>query len=109
MTYNSLIRNTIMSKNKLIARAVEYYGSALTSVSKATMQLDHAHKELKRAYDFLEDQEQLMKRFKIDPTDAADMKDSVKTLLKKIEDLTEEIDDCGMGIEIREQEYLDAM
>lgn len=102
-------RNIIMSKNKLIARAIEYYGNALTEVTKASNQLDKVHLSLKRAYEFLDDQEQLMKRFKIDPTDAKDMKDEVNRLLAEVETLTEHVDDTGVGIEMRQQEYQDAM
>ena len=102
-------RNTTMSKNKLIARAVEYYGNALTEVTKASNQLDKVHTSLKRAAEFLEDQEQLMKRFKIDPADAIEMKEVVESLLTQLESLTEAIDDAGMGIEMRQQEYQDAM
>lgn len=102
-------KNIIMSKNKLIARAIEYYGNALTELSKASNTLDKVHASLKRAYGFLEDQEQLMKRFKIDSTDAKDMKDEVNHLLAEVETLTDHIDDTAMGVEMRQQEYQDAM
>ena len=98
-----------MSKNKLIARAIEYYGNALTELTKAENLLDKAYASLEKAHDFLEDQEQLMKRFKIDSTDAKDMKEEVNRLLAELETLTEHVDDTGMGIEMCQQEYQDAM
>lgn len=97
-----------MLKRKLTARSIEYYGNALTELTKAENLLDKAHASLERAYDFLEDQENLMKRFKIDSADAKDMKEEVNQLLAEVETLTEHVDNTGIGIEMRQQEYQDA-
>lgn len=98
-----------MLKRKLTARPIEYYGNALSELTKAENLLDKVHASLERAYDFLEDQENLMKRFKIDSTDAKNMKEEVNQLLAEVETLIEHVDDTGIGIEMSQHEYQDAM
>ena len=98
-----------MSKNKLIARTVEYYGNAVNEIVKANSNLDKVYASLKRASKFLEDQERLMTRFNIDLKDVQDMQDEVNSLLKKVIALSNDIDDVGVGIEMRQEEYQNAM
>ena len=98
-----------MLKRKLTARPIQYYGNALSKMLRAEQSLVNAQKSLERAYDFLEDQEQLMTRFKedaIDAKDAKDAKEEVKRVIKLLENVYDEVDDCAVGIEIRQHDYL---
>lgn len=94
-----------MLKRKLTARPIEYYGNALTEMLKVERSLENARKSLERAYDFLEDQEQLLSRFKEDSIDAKDAKEIVKSVIKSLEKFYDEVDNCALGIEIRRQDY----
>lgn len=95
-----------MLKRKLTARPIQYYGNALSEMLKVEHSLNNAQKSLERVYDFLEDQEQLMSRFKEDAIDAKDAKEEVKRIIKLLEKLYDEVDDCAVGIEIRQHDYL---
>ena len=95
-----------MLKRKLTARPIQYYGNALSEMLRAEQSLVNAQKSLERAYDFLEDQEQLMTRFKEDAIDAKDAKEEVKRVIKLLENVYDEVDDCAVGIEVRQHDYL---
>lgn len=94
-----------MLKRKLTARPIEYYGNAVSEMLKAERSLENARKSLDRAYDFLQDQEQLLSRFKEDSRAAKNAKEMVDRVIKSLEKFYDEVDDCAYAIELCQQEY----
>ena len=94
-----------MSKNKLIARAVEYYGPALTQIVKASKSLDDTYRSLMKARDALEDQAQLMRRYHMSGEEAIILKNEVEHVVRQLYTLSNSIDDVGASIEMKQEKY----
>lgn len=88
---------------------IDYFENALTQISKATYSLEDTVKSLRRAKEYLNSQERLMRRFTKDVGDVTELNLDTIRIIKDLTKISIRLNDLYLSVIDNQEDYQDRL